>query len=194
MNSGEVTLTTPAPTSSSNSGQDPYITVEISGGHLRVVGTAEAAVLLNSTIEPSSYQATATFAWHCRQKDSNGTFDPDATPAAAYNVSYVDNNNINVYTGACRDVNFGNLSRATGSSIRLDQSTMATGVPYVIKVTGTVIGQTVEFQQELYIVHGGPLPTFSINMALKAEGSSSIWPVRCPLWCLIESETMAPHF
>ncbi|XP_078594331.1 polycystin-1-like protein 2 [Branchiostoma floridae x Branchiostoma japonicum] len=74
-------------TMSPSSGEDPYITVEISGGHLRVVGTAETAALFNSSLDPSTYQARADFAWQCRQKDSNATFDPDAAPTVAYGIN-----------------------------------------------------------------------------------------------------------
>ncbi|XP_035680498.1 uncharacterized protein LOC118418574 [Branchiostoma floridae] len=135
-------------------------TVTINGDYLRIVGTADEAVLFEATVEPyhSCYQGQLRYSWHCRRNASNST----PAPVARYAPSSVDSSGNNVYTDACGDVDFRELSGA-GSAIRLNQSTMDSGATYVIKVNATVEGASTDFAQELHIIDGGSLPTFSIS-------------------------------
>ncbi|XP_078674750.1 uncharacterized protein LOC144912886 [Branchiostoma floridae x Branchiostoma belcheri] len=138
-------------------------TVKITGDYLRIVGTAEEPVLFEATLDPpySCYQGV-TYSWHCRQNVTNSLVSSTPAPIGQYSPSSRDSGGNYVYTNACSDVNFQELSGA-GSAIRLNQSTMDPGAIYVIKVNVTVGTVSVSFAQELHVIGGGPLPVFSIR-------------------------------
>ncbi|KAI8514731.1 hypothetical protein Bbelb_073220 [Branchiostoma belcheri] len=138
-------------------------TVKITGDYLRIVGTAEEPVLFEATLDPpySCYQEV-TYSWHCRQNVTNSLVSSTPAPIGQYSPSSRDSSGNNVYTNACSDVNFQELSGA-GSAIRLNQSTMDPGAIYVIKVNVTVGTASVSFAQELHVIGGGPLPVFEIR-------------------------------
>ncbi|CAH1264358.1 PKD1L3 [Branchiostoma lanceolatum] len=139
-------------------------TVKITGDYLRIVGTADEPALFEATLEPNHgcYQGQVVFSWHCRRNASTPLGSSTPVPVAQYRASSVDSSGNNVYTAACGDVDFLELSGA-GSAIRLNQSTMDSGATYVIKVNATVGDASVDFAQELHIIDGGPLPVFSIR-------------------------------
>ncbi|KAI8514730.1 hypothetical protein Bbelb_073210, partial [Branchiostoma belcheri] len=138
-------------------------TVKITGDYLRIVGTAEEPALFEATLDPpySCYQVV-TYSWHCRQNVTNSLVSSTPAPIGQYSPSSRDSGGNYVYTNACSDVNFQELSGA-GSAIRLNQSTMDPGAIYVIKVNVTVGTVSVSFAQELHVIGGGPLPVFEIR-------------------------------